>query len=222
MAAVSLGDEAGAACLLAAVRGLQGSRLDCGTAGNLSVRGADGFWVTPSARPYRLCEREDLVWVDWAGLPAGRHPPSSEWRLHRDLYRADPAFGAIVHAHSPFATALACHGEDIPAFHYMIARFGGPDVRCAPYAVFGSEALSRACVAGIAGRSAVLLAQHGMVVAGRDPEHALAQAFEFEALCEQYWRACQLGPPKRLDAAQMAEVQARFAWYGSGRAEPAP
>ncbi len=206
------------AALLAAARGLSDARLNVGTAGNASLRLARGFLVTPSGMAAEACTPRDMVEVDSDGSFGGRRAPSSEWQLHRDIYAAYPAAGAVLHAHSPFATALACQRREIPPFHYMIARFGGSTVRCAPYATFGTQALSDAAVAALQARSACLLANHGMVVYGRDPAHALALAIEFESLCEQYWRSCQLGPPALLSAAEMAEVVERFRWYGKPRA----
>ena len=148
------------------------------------------------------------------GTHRGRRKPSSEWRFHRDLYASRPEVGAVLHAHSPFAVSLACLRRDIPPFHYMIARFGGDTIRCADYAIFGSQELSTAALQAMAGRSACLLANHGLLVAGRDLAEALALAVELEELCEQYWRACPLGPPVLLTAEEMRAVREKFAGYG--------
>ena len=203
--------------LLAVVYALKEHRLNVGASGNASVRCDDGFLITPSGLPPERCSVADMVQMRMDGVCAKTEgpAPSSEWRIHRDIYASVPEAGAIVHAHSPFATALACQRTDIPPFHYMIALFGGDSVRCAAYATFGTEALSRNVLAALAGRSACLLANHGMLVYGRDPAHALAQAIELETLCEQYWRACQPGPPVLLSEAEMAEVTERFRHYGT-------
>lgn len=208
--------------LLAAARGMAAARLNVGTAGNSSVRTPRGFLVTPTGLAAERCEPDDLVAMTLDGQASGRCAPSSEWRFHRDVYAARPEAGAVLHAHSPFATALACQGRDIPPFHYMIARFGGSTVRCAPYATFGTQALSDHALAALAGRCACLLANHGMLVFGRDPAHALALAIEFETLCEQYWRTCQLGPPHVLGDAEMAEVLVKFRSYGQPRPGDTP
>jgi len=209
----------GAAELLSVACALKEHRLNTGTAGNVSVRSDDGFLITPSGLLPERCSAEDMVWMGMDGTYAGGGAeglaPSSEWRIHRDIYASVPEAGAIVHAHSPFATALACQRADISPFHYMIALFGGDSVRCAAYATFGTEALSKNTLAALAGRNACLLANHGMVVYGRDLAHALAQAIELEALCEQYWRACQSGPPVLLSKEEMAEVMERFRSYGA-------
>ena len=197
------------------------ANLNRGAAGNLSVRarenGVDGYLITPSGMDYEVLVPEDIVFMRLDGTPDGRRKPSSEWRFHHDIYAARPEAGAILHAHSPFATSVACLRRDIPPFHYMIARFGGSTVRCARYATFGTQALSDATVAALQDRSACLLANHGMVVYGRDLAHALALAIEFETLCAQYWRSLQLGAPVLLSREEMAEVIERFKWYGKPR-----
>ena len=207
--------------LIAAARGMEPARLNRGTSGNLSVRtienGAAGFLITPSGMPYAALSPEDIVFMHHDGRPAGLREPSSEWRIHRDIYAARPEAQAILHAHSPFATSLACLRREIPPFHYMIARFGGNTLRCADYATFGTQALSDAAIAALQDRSGCLLANHGMLVFGRDPAHALALAVELEELCEQYWRSSQLGAPVLLDSAEMARVQEKFASYGVQR-----
>ena len=213
------GEDDPRARLLHTLRAMGAARLNVGTSGNASQRLAGGrMLISPSGIAAERCRAEDMVVVEADGRYAGARAPSSEWPLHHDVYAAFPAAGAVLHAHSPFATALACQRLDIPPFHYMIARFGGTTVRCARYATFGTQALSEATVAALHERSACLLANHGMVVFGRDLEHALAMAVEFETLCEQYWRTLQLGAPVLLSEAEMAEVIERFKWYGKPRA----
>ena len=213
------GEDDPRARLLHTLRAMGAARLNVGTSGNASQRLESGrMLISPSGMPAERCRAEDMVMVEADGRYAGARAPSSEWQLHRDVYAAFPAAGALLHAHAPFATALACQRLDIPAFHYMIARFGGTTVRCARYATFGTQALSDATVAALQERSACLLANHGMVVLGRDLEHALAMAIEFETLCEQYWRTLQLGEPVLLSEEEMAEVIERFKWYGKPRA----
>ncbi len=200
--------------LIATARAMQPAGLNRGTAGNVSVRDGDGFLITPTGMPYANLEAEDIPRMAFDGSHQGRRKPSSEWRFHRDLYAARPEFGAVLHAHSPFAVSLACLRLEIPPFHYMIARFGGDTVRCADYAIFGSQALSDAALRAMEGRSACLLANHGLLVAGRDLDQALALAIELEELCEQYWRACQLGQPVLLGKTEMDEVIDKFRSYG--------
>jgi len=204
--------------LLQTARAMQVQGLNRGTAGNVSVRCAVGegadFLITPTGVDNETANPGDMVAMKLDGTHSGRLLPSSEWRFHRDIYSGRGDAGAILHAHSPFATALACQGRAIPAFHYMIARFGGADVRCAPYATFGTQALSDAALSALEGRCACLLANHGMLVFGGDLPHALALAIEFETLCEQYWRTLQIGRPQILDAEEMARVVEKFSTYG--------
>jgi L-fuculose-phosphate aldolase len=207
------------AAVLATARAMNASGINRGAAGNVSARCASGFVITPTGMPYDECAAADMVKVGADGTVSGRRAPSSEWRFHRDIYVARPEAGAVIHAHSPFATALACQELDIPPFHYMIARFGGDTVRCAAYATFGTQELSDAMLAALAGRRACLMAHHGMVVFGRDLKEALALAVELESLCEQYWRVLQLGAPKLLPAAEMTRVIEKFVGYGQ---QPAP
>ncbi|MEZ5626294.1 MAG: class II aldolase/adducin family protein [Rhodocyclaceae bacterium] len=203
--------------LLEAARGMSAARLSVGTAGNVSVRDGSGFLVTPSGMAPARCEAADMTHVAADGSARGRRAPSSEWRLHHDIYAARPEVGAILHAHAPFATALACQRMDVPAFHYMVARFGGDSVRCGAYATFGTQALSDATVAALADRSAALMANHGMIVLAPDLACVLDRAIELEALCEHYWRTRSLGEPPLLDAAQMADALDQFRWYGRPR-----
>ena len=202
------------AALIATARAMAAAGLNAGTAGNVSVRDGDGFFITPTGMAYDRLEPEDIPAMALDGSVTGRRRPSSEWRFHRDLYAARPQAGAVVHAHSPYATSLACLRRDIPPFHYMIARFDNDTVRCATYATFGTQALSDAALAALAGRNACLLANHGLLAWGRDLDHALGLAVELEELCGQYWRVCQLGEPVLLSAEEMAEVLAKFAGYG--------
>lgn len=207
------------AAVLATARAMNASGINRGSAGNVSARCDGGFVITPTGMAYDECAAVDMVKVGADGTASGRRAPSSEWRFHRDIYAAHPGAGAVIHTHSPFATALACQELEIPPFHYMIARFGGDSVRCAAYATFGTQELSDAMLAALANRRACLMAHHGMVVYGRDLKEALALAIELETLCEQYWRVLQLGTPKLLPADEMARVIEKFAGYGQ---QPAP
>ena len=204
--------------LIATARAMRPAGLNRGTAGNVSVRVGADFLITPTGMPYDGLTPDDLprVAIDDSDTPhhSGGRKPSSEWRFHRDLYARRPEVGAVLHAHSPFAVSLACLRRDIPPFHYMIARFGGDSLRCADYAIFGSNSLSTAALAAMTGRKGCLLANHGQLVAARDLDEARALAVELEELCEQYWRACQLGEPVLLSAAEMTEVLERFKGYG--------
>ena len=188
--------------------------INRGKSGNVSARVAGGFLVTPTGLAYESTRPEDIVAMTLAGESSASRLPSSEWRFHRDIYAAREEACAIVHAHSPFATTLACLGRDIPPFHYMVAIAGGRDIRCAPYATFGTQELSDHALRALDGRKACLLANHGMIAVEGSLSAALALAVEVEALAEQYWRALQIGTPNLLSDAEMALVLAKFATYG--------
>ena len=184
------------------------------TSGNLSHRVEGGMLVTPSGMDYAKLEADDIVFVDGEGRAQGRRLPSSEWRFHRDILAARPEVEVVLHAHSPFATSIACLRQGIPAFHYMVAAAGGSDIRCGRYATFGTAELSREAVAALDGRKACLLANHGMIALGRDFASALKLAIEVETLAEMYWRVRQIGEPIILDDAEMARVLDKFRDYG--------
>lgn len=193
---------------------MEHSGLNRGTSGNVSCREGDYFLITPSGVPVPQLSPDGIVAMDFTGKIIGEGKPSSEWHFHLNLLKNRPELNAIVHTHSPHATALACLREDLPAFHYMIAIAGGDSVRCAPYALFGTEALSAHAVNAIKDRKACLLANHGLIAAGRDLDEAMAVATEIESLCQQYLLARQTGQPVLLSSEEMRAVIDRFRSYG--------
>jgi L-fuculose-phosphate aldolase len=195
-------------------RAMNALGINRGKSGNVSARIDGGFLVTPSALRYDRTQPADVVAVRGDGDAVGRRPPSSEWRFHRDIYVARPDVAAIVHAHSPFATTLACLDRGIPPFHYMVAVAGGADIRCAPYATFGTQQLSDHALHALAGRHACLLAHHGMIAVGASLKAALALAVEVETLAEMYWRALQIGEPANLSSDELDTVLRKFDDYG--------
>lgn len=211
--------------------------LNHGKSGNASLRwhrGAqDGMLITPSGRPYESTDLDDIAWValeapalvdrdDTVLTPPARYegpfPPSSEWRMHRDVFAKHGGAQAVVHVHSPYATSLAClpriQREGIPAFHYMVAVAGGKGLGCARYATFGTQALSDAVLEALGDRRACLLANHGQLAWGAGLEQALALSLEVETLSRQYWQALQIGEPVLLDESEMDRVLEAFAHYG--------
>lgn len=230
--------------IIVMMRSLSGLGLNQGKSGNASLRwhrGLEpGLLLTPSGLPYDRLGPDDLVWMpldqgrddqserggtqDGLSLPPrfdGPHAPSSEWLIHLDLHNARPDALAVLHVHSPYATTLACservQREGVPPFHYMVAVAGGPDLRCAPYATFGTAELSVVTLAALEDRRACLMAHHGMVTVGAGLSQALDLAVEVESLCRIYWQALSIGEPPRLSDEEMARVLARFAVYGRVR-----
>ncbi len=194
--------------------------INQGSSGNASLRVApETLLITPSGMAYEAMAPADIVEMnlngDWTA-PAGRRP-SSEWRFHRDILAARPDVNAVLHAHSTFATALAVHERGIPPFHYMVALAGGEDIRCAPYATFGSQELSDNALLALSGRTACLLGHHGMLVLGKTLESALALAVEVETLARQYIHALALGEPPLLSKDEIERVKERMHGLGYGK-----
>lgn len=193
--------------------------LGRGTSGNASVRAPGGLLITPSAIPYESMTPDDIVLLAPDGrVLDGRREPSSEWRLHARVLAARPDAGAVLHAHSPYATSLACLRRPIPPFHYMVAVGGGTDIPVAPYATFGTEELADHVATALEDRQACLMANHGLVVLGLDPADTLARAVEVEALARQYLQALAVGEPELLSDEEMEEVLERFREYWRGAA----
>ena len=191
--------------------------------GNISLRARenenDGYLITPSGKKYETLKPEDIVFM---GLNEGEenkdttNKPSSEWRFHRDIYLQKNDAQAIVHAHSPHATAVSSHGKSIPAFHYMIALAGGEDIKCADYATFGTEELSNNVIEALENRSACLMCNHGQVAFGKNLEQAFELAQEVENICHQYTIALKLGEPKILSIDEMKRVLKKAKDYKKG------
>ena len=198
-------------------RRMNATGINQGTSGNISIRVPDGFLITPTSLPYDRMEPGDLVRMHFDGSHAGRRRPSSEWRFHRDILAERSDVDVVLHCHSVYATTLACHHRTIPAFHYMVALAGGPTIRCAPYATFGSQALSDHAVAALEGRRACLLGKHGMIALGPTTAAALALAVEVEALARLYLGALALGEPPVLADEEIERVIARMRRRGYGR-----
>ena len=188
--------------------------INQGTSGNVSVRVPEGFLITASGVPYRKMKPHHIVSMDLDGGYEGEYLPSTEWRMHMDIYKARPEAGAIVHVHSTYATALACLRKDIPCFHYMMGVTGGTSLRVSDYAEFGTQALSDTMLKAMSERSACLLANHGQICFSNSLDKALWLAGEIEALSHQYWAALVAGKPVLLDASQMDSVLKRFKTYG--------
>lgn len=195
--------------------------INQGTAGNISVRWQQGLLITPSGIPYDELSAGDIVFMRMDGSFEHRLSPSSEWRFHRDILRERADVNAVVHAHPVYATGFAICGMEIPAVHYMIAAAGGPSIRCARYATYGTEELSKAVLEALSGRTCALMANHGMVATGHDLRQALWLAVEVETLCRQYALALQVGTPRVLETRDVEETIEKFKNYGLARTDRA-
>ena len=200
--------------ILDACRAMAGLGLNQGMSGNISVRDGARMLITPSATPYDRMAPTDMASVALgSGHSEGPKAPSSEWHFHHDIYCARPDINAIVHAHPAFCTALSMARRGIPPCHYMVATFGGDDVRCAPYATFGTPELSALAVAALEDRQACLLANHGMIACGRDLDQAMWRAVELEAVARQFHTSLAFGGPVLLTAEEMQAATLRFQSY---------
>jgi L-fuculose-phosphate aldolase len=188
--------------------------LIVGSSGNVSERAGSGMRITPSGGSPDGVSDSGMAEVTLDGSPLNNATPSSEWEMHAAIYRAYPDAACVVHTHADACTALASLNRELPPFHYMVVQFGGPNVRCAPYVTFGTSALAAHAVKAMKGRSACLLANHGMILYARDPDQALARAVLLESLCRQYLLALSAGKPRLLSAAEIRAAKERFKTYG--------
>ncbi|MBN8942448.1 MAG: L-fuculose-phosphate aldolase [Rhizobiales bacterium] len=207
--------------LIEACRSMNRLGINKGTSGNISVRHGDGLLISPTGIAYDKLVPEHVVAMNWDGSYSGDVLPSSEWRFHRDILRARPDLGAVVHTHSTHATSVSILGRDIPAIHYAIAAAGGPNIRCAPYEIFGSQELADGVVKALDGRRACLMAHHGVIAAHVSIARALALAVTVEELAQQYLLCLPFGEPPVLSDRQVAAVLEKFKTYGQ-QAAPSP
>jgi L-fuculose-phosphate aldolase len=200
--------------LIEACRSMNRLGINKGTSGNISVRYGDGFLISPTGIPYEKLTPEHVVSMKWDATFSGDVLPSSEWRFHRDILKARPDLNAVVHTHSTHATTVSILNKDIPAIHYAIAAAGGATIRCAPYEIFGSQALADRVVTALEGRRACLMAHHGVIAAHISIARALSLAVTVEELAHQYLLCLPFGEPPVLSDGQIADVLEKFQTYG--------
>ena len=209
-------DRAKRQSIIDACREMNRLGINQGTSGNISLRHGEGMLITPTSTPYDTMQADQIVFMKLDRAPDAGQRPSSEWRFHRDILKARGEVNAVVHAHPPYSTVLAIMGKEIPPVHYMIACAGGDSIRCAPYATFGTEELSRHAVAALENRSACLLAHHGLIAVGASLAKAMWLAVEVETLARQYHGCLQIGTPPHLSKAEIENVRTRMTGYGMG------
>ena len=200
--------------IIDACRRMNALGINQGTSGNISVRFGNGLLITPTSVPYDAMTPDQIVFMAMDGSHAPSQKPSSEWRFHLDILKARGDVNAVVHAHPTYCTILAIMGMNIPPVHYMIAVAGGDDIRCAPYATFGTPELSEHAVRALEGRLACLLDHHGMIAIGKTLDKAMWLAVEVETLARQYHGCLQIGKPPLLSSAEIERVRQRMAGYG--------
>lgn len=204
------------------MRNMAASGLNEGTAGNASVRLDDGFLMTPTGIPPEELTAESMVPMQFDGSYTGDYRPSSEWRMHGDLLQRRSDVTAVVHCHSKYATTLACAGKSIPPLHYMNAVTGGGEIRIAPYAIFGSQALADHIFATITDRYACLMANHGQIAIGTSLSHALSIANQVEIQSSFYYGTLAIGGPVLLSNSDIDAVEEKFKSYGQPDADKQP
>jgi L-fuculose-phosphate aldolase len=200
-----------------ACRSMNGLGINQGTSGNISARYGKLMLITPSGVPYEELKAKDLVTTPISGKGDkwnGALAPSSEWRFHLRILQDRPEVGSVVHTHSTYATTLAICNKPIPAIHYMVAAAGGPDVRVAPYATYGTEELSDLAMKALEGRTCCLLRNHGVIATGSDVRRALWLAVEIETLARQYYLSLALDNAQVLPDAEITRVIEKFKNYG--------
>ncbi len=199
-------------------REMNATGLNQGTSGNVSHRIEGGMLITPTSLPYALMQPEDIVDMSFDASYQGHHRPSSEWRFHRDILKARSDINVVLHTHSAYSTTLAVHERGIPCFHYMVAVAGGVDIRCAPYACFGTQALSDHALKALEGRTACLLGHHGLIALAENFARALWLATEIEVLAKMYVHALTIGEPPLLSMAEMEQVIEQIRRMSRGQA----
>ena len=212
-----MNEEAARQALIEACRAMNELGINQGTSGNVSVRHGESMLISPSATPYHDIRPEQVARLAIRGEYGAYHgplKPSTEWRIHLDIMRARPEVGAVVHSHPTFATTLAITRRGIPACHYMMAAFGGTDIRCADYATFGTKELSNLALVALEGRNACLLANHGMVVCGPTLAKAMWLAVELETIAKQYYHSLLIGGPHILTDQEIAATARKLDTYG--------
>lgn len=200
--------------IIDACRRMNALGINQGTSGNISVRHGDGLLITPTSVPYESMTPDQIVFMGFDGSHAKTQKPSSEWRFHLDILRSRREVDAVVHAHPTYCTILAIMGLEIPPIHYMIAVAGGDNIRCAPYATYGTPELSAHALNALEGRQACLLDHHGMIAVGPSLAKAMWLAVEIETLARQYHGCLQIGRPPLLPADEIERVRQKMAGYG--------
>jgi len=186
--------------------------LVVGTWGNVSRRCSRGVMlITPSGVPYNDLQPDNLVAVDLnSRVCSGSLRPSTEAALHAAIYHQRPDVQAVVHTHSPYAAAFAVTWTEIPPVLEEMAQLVGGGVRVARYAATGSTELAEAAVAALEGRSAALLANHGLVGVGRTLKEALTVCQVVEKSAQVFLLAKLSGSPHLLDEQAVQELRRGF------------
>jgi len=187
--------------------------LNCGSEGNVSVRRKDTIFITPSGIKTATLNESSISEVDINGNIKNNKKPSSEILMHLYIYRNRPEISAIVHCHSIWASILSCGRKKIPSFHYMVAEFGGNDIKCAEYATFGTKQLAKNVLKVLKERNGCLISNHGQLTIANNLNNALDLAVSLEKLSKQYFFSSFLKDTKTLSIKEMHKVLELFKDY---------
>ncbi len=187
--------------------------LNVGSEGNISIRENQKVYITPSGIDIKDLKEEQISIVNLDGIKSSRTKPSSEVDLHLMLYKNREDIGSVVHCHSDWASTLSCLRKDILQFHYMVAEFGGNDIKCAEYATFGTKKLAKNVLKAIKKRKGCLMANHGQICVGKNLEEASHLSIALEKLSKQYFFCLLSKKFKMLSDLEMKEVLKSFSGY---------
>ena len=194
---------------------LKKKNLNIGSEGNISIRYKDGFLISPSAIDPEKLKVNDIPFVDLNGNHFGSRAPSSEWRMHMLLYLKKSDVKAISHSHSFWSSSLSCLRKKIPSFHYMIAEFGGDDIKCAKYATFGTSSLAKNVLKALENRKGCLMENHGQLTIGETIEEAISLTESLEKLSKQFFMCNLSKSVKLISKNEMSKVLSLFSEYKS-------
>lgn len=187
--------------------------LNVGSEGNISIRDNQKIYITPSGINIKDLNEEHISILDLDGIKSNKIKPSSEVDLHLMLYKNREEIRSVVHCHSEWASILSCQRKDILQFHYMVAEFGGRDIKCAEYATFGTKKLAKNVLKAIKKRKGCLMANHGQICVGKNLEEASHLSIALEKLSKQYFFCLLSKNLKMLSDNEMKEVLKSFSNY---------
>ncbi len=201
--------------IITAIRKQNKIGFNLGSEGNISVRNDENFFITPSGCNVSDLSEKDICILDSNGRVINKKNPSSEIKFHLIIYNSNKNIKAIVHSHSPWASIISCLRKEIPSFHYMVAEFGGKNIKCADYAKFGTNNLAKNVLTAINNRKGCLISNHGQITVGENLDEALNLSEALEKLSMQYYHCLLTKKVKLLKSSQMDEVIEAFKEYKS-------
>ena len=189
--------------------------MNLGSEGNISIKYNEKVFITPSGIDIKKLKTENISEIDFNGNVTNGVKPSSELDLHLLIYKKRKDVNSIVHCHSDWASILSCMRQKIKKFHYMIAEFGGDDIKCSKYATFGTTKLANLVLAACRNRKGCLIANHGQISLGHDIDEAVHLSLALEKLAKQYYFCLLSKNFKLLNSNEISDVLKKFTHYKS-------